>query len=935
MAGLSQTQRALIVGLECELLASVQAALVADNIEIVDNVRDWQSATAILCSYAVDLVVLRADANLAEVLAHLRQVWAGGMVVLGPDDDLTLLLTEQANAALVVPPFKLRQIRAALHAAPRLVTHNACELSTSAPAPTPVIHNIPSRPSVIERHVGSYTDLYAHVLATWRDLVCVLDTAGAILYANDAADQILGLRTEDVIGRNYRSFMEPGASVVAFQQAMVQCAAGKPIDLSTRWRHRDGSTVYLNVCVSACSEGDNYLLIGRDVTSLRQVELALRASEERYRLAGSAAHDILWDRDLLHHRLTWSEALYARTGHHPDKIETSDEWWFAQIHPEDRARVRASAQTAIEGASDRWSDEYRLRRADGATIHVLDRGLIVRNPQGQAMRMVGSMVDITELRAAQEALRESESRYRLLAQATNDVVWDWDVVTQEVMVSDNIFSVFNHTPENLPFDEGWWSSRIHPDDAARVTASLNATLSGVSEVWNAEYRFLRGDGAYATVLDRGYILRDANGAPRRMIGSMFDLTPYQTVQRQLEESQRRLEHAQKMEAVGRLAGGVAHDFNNLLTVIGSYGDLAFHKLAEGDPVRRYLGQIRKATGTASVLTRQLLALSRRQALQPKVINLNPLVEEVGAMVRSIIGPNIELRVHQDPELGQVEADDGQLHQVLLNLVVNAKDAMPDGGVLVLATRNFAVTTGHALQNPQLKVGNYVRLTVADSGIGMDQATLARIFEPFFTTKPSGVGTGLGLATVYGIVQQSHGSITVYSEVGRGTTFHVYLPRVDSVAAGVDLDDSAVNSPGGAETVLLVEDESPVRELVKLLLQEAGYRVLAAATPHEALTMEHEYTGPLELLLTDVVMPIMNGHDLAHEILRRRPSTRIIYMSGYTEDVVRYRNLCNVGVLLLEKPFAPNDLLRAVRMTLDQPESLPAVNGSLSPASLIL
>jgi CheY-like chemotaxis protein len=251
--------------------------------------------------------------------------------------------------------------------------------------------------------------------------------------------------------------------------------------------------------------------------------------------------------------------------------------------------------------------------------------------------------------------------------------------------------------------------------------------------------------------------------------------------------------------------------------------------------------------------------------------------------------------------------------------------MSEGGVLVLETRNVDVTPSQALQNPQLRPGSYLRLTVADSGVGMDQATLSRIFEPFFTTKPTGVGTGLGLATVYGIVQQSHGSITVYSEVGRGTTFHIYLPRVDKAPVVEDGSENNGETPGGMETILLVEDEAPVRDLVKLLLQEAGYRVLTAATPHEALRLEQEHDEPLDLLLTDVVMPKMNGQELVRLVTLRRPNTRAILMSGYTEDVILYRNLMAAGTPLLEKPFAPAKLLRLVRQTLDQPQSPAAMS----------
>lgn len=392
------------------------------------------------------------------------------------------------------------------------------------------------------------------------------------------------------------------------------------------------------------------------------------------------------------------------------------------------------------------------------------------------------------------------------------------------------------------------------------------------------------------------------------------------VEPELRENDLWLEQAQRMEAVGRLAGGIAHDFNNLLTVIGSYSELALRKLDGKPVVTRYVEQIRNASASAATLTRQLLAFSRRQVLQPRVIVLNEIVEEIGFMVQSLLGARIELRLRLDPALGQIEADPVQLQQVLLNLIVNAKDAMPDGGLLNLETRNFEFDSLYASQFPGLAPGAYVRLTVADTGIGMDEQTLSRIYEPFFTTKPNGRGTGLGLPTVYSIVQQSCGHITVYSEAGRGTTFHVYLPRVDKVMKTEREVEEVANMLRGAETVLLVEDEQGVRELTSTILREAGYHLLAAATPEEAIELENQYSGTIDLLLTDVIMPRMTGREVALRIGRHRPQTAVVYMSGYAEDVMIFQQLLDIGAYLIEKPFYPNDLLSMVRRAIEQPSN---------------
>lgn len=384
------------------------------------------------------------------------------------------------------------------------------------------------------------------------------------------------------------------------------------------------------------------------------------------------------------------------------------------------------------------------------------------------------------------------------------------------------------------------------------------------------------------------------------------------------ESERRLEQAQRMEAVGRLAGGIAHDFNNLLTVIGSYSDLATRKLDDGHIVVRYVEQIRKASATAATLTRQLLAFSRRQVLQPRVIALNEIVDEISFMVQSLLGAGIEMRLRLAPELGQIEADPVQLQQVLLNLIVNAKDAMADGGLLNIDTRNVDLDAYSAAQYPTIQPGSYVRLAVADTGVGMDAETLSRIYEPFFTTKPKGRGTGLGLPTVYGIVQQSGGYITVYSEVGKGTTFHVYLPRVDKSLEEISVPEELTDALKGRETILLIEDEQGVREIAELVLQEAGYEVMTAASPEEALTLEKSFEGEIDLLLTDVIMPRMTGRDVAVQLAPRRPNMPVVYMSGYTEDVMVFQDLLDIGAYLIEKPFYPNDLLHIVRRAIDQP-----------------
>ncbi len=387
---------------------------------------------------------------------------------------------------------------------------------------------------------------------------------------------------------------------------------------------------------------------------------------------------------------------------------------------------------------------------------------------------------------------------------------------------------------------------------------------------------------------------------------------------ELSRTEHQLLQAQKMEAVGRLAGGVAHDFNNLLTVIGGRSELLLQRLRPGEPLRRHAELIEKTAKRAATLTQQLLAFSRKQMLQPKVLDLNAVVADTSKILRRLIGEDIELVMVTDPALGRVEADPGQLAQVILNLAVNARDAMPRGGRLILKTANVELDDGFVRHHAGGRSGSHVMLEVSDTGIGMDAETRSHLFEPFFTTKGPGEGTGLGLATVYGIVKQSGGYVEVQSEPGRGTTFKIYLPRVEEVAGSLDAGPAAQDVPSGLETVLLVEDEEDVRDLAREILEMSGYTVLEARHGREALAVNDRHAGPIHLLLTDVVMPEMGGRALADHLGPRRPEMRALYMSGYTGDALGRHGVLEANVALLRKPFTPEVLARRVREVLDSP-----------------
>ena len=385
-----------------------------------------------------------------------------------------------------------------------------------------------------------------------------------------------------------------------------------------------------------------------------------------------------------------------------------------------------------------------------------------------------------------------------------------------------------------------------------------------------------------------------------------------TEHRKLEEQ---LHHSQKLEAVGRLAGGVAHDFNNLLTVINGYSQLLHHRIEENSPLRKDIEEIRRAGDRAALLTQQLLAFSRRQVLQPKMLDLNELVANMEKMLHRLIGEDVELRAVFGAELGVVKADPGQIEQVIVNLVVNARDAMPGGGRLTIETDNTFLDEGFSSLHPYVTIGPHVLLAVSDTGVGMNEDTQAHLFEPFFTTKEKGKGTGLGLSMVYGIVKQSQGYIHVYSEVGKGTTFKIYFPRMDGEIETLSPVFSA--APRGSETVLVVEDESSVRELIVRVLSEKGYRMLSAAEGNEGLRIAGGHQEPVDLLITDVIMPGMGGRELANRLEASIPGMKVLFMSGYTENTISHHGVLEEGLAFLQKPFTSETLLRKVRETLDR------------------
>ena len=516
----------------------------------------------------------------------------------------------------------------------------------------------------------------------------------------------------------------------------------------------------------------------------------------------------------------------------------------------------------------------------------------------------GIISDITERKQAAESLRESEERYRELVENAIDIIYTHDL--------DGNYTSVNRAAENITGytrDEALkmnLAQTIAPEYLDKARRMIAAKLTG-EEVTAYEVEIIAKDGRRVAIEVNTRIIYE-NGVPAGVQGIARDITERKHLEDKLRQSH-------KMEAIGLLAGGIAHDFNNLLTAISGYSNLTLRKMPVDDPLRLNIKEIKDAGDRAAALTGQLLAFSRKQVLKPRVHNLNSVITEIEGILRRIIRENIVFETDLAPELGNIKADPGQIEQVIMNLVVNARDAMPAGGNLTIKTQNVRVEMEDADQHLTLERGRFVKMTVTDTGQGIDERTQRRIFEPFFTTKEVGKGTGLGLSTAHGIVKQSGGDIKVYSEVGRGSTFEVYLPWVEEIAQQRKRSRDGEEDNSGAETILLVEDEEVVRKLVSEILTGNGYTVLEAPSGKAALDICNTYSKEVQILLTDVIMPDMGGSELKDAVIALRPDIKVLFMSGYTDDTIAFTGVLDSDTPLIEKPFTPDSLARKVREVL--------------------
>ncbi|MFZ5609671.1 MAG: PAS domain S-box protein [Pseudomonadota bacterium] len=729
--------------------------------------------------------------------------------------------------------------------------------------------------------------------------IAILDAEGNFLRGNAAFETIVGAARRRFSVADARALVQPDDDEES-RLALARLASGESVNFVHKkcHAHDDGSVIWTRCSLSPIRDRRGKVVrltaVVEDITASKQAQAQARALAERFELTLSGISDafITLDREW---RFTYANSEAERLLGRKRPEFLGKVIWEAFPQCAEMASFKAYHKAMAEKVKVTVTDRYPPQgRWFQATAYPSEEGLAIY------------FQDITDLQQAHEALRKSEDRFRLVAKATADAVWDWDLQTDEVWWSEGYLSLFGHDPAKI--DPGSWSEHLHPEDKERVLKGVYAAIEGTQDYWADTYRFVRADGSFAHVADRGFIIRDEGGAALRMVGGMTD----ETKSRVLEA---RLQHAQRLEAVGQLTGGVAHDFNNLLTVILGNGELLAESLSADPRLRTLADMICAAAERGAALTSHLLAFARRQALEPKVIDVGRLVAAMNGLLRRTLGENIEIEVVCGDGLWPALVDAAQLEGAVLNLCLNARDAMPDGGRLTIELANVHLDQNYADWHEEVTPGHYVMIAISDSGGGMPPDVIAHVFEPFFTTKAQGKGSGLGLAMVYGFIKQSRGHVKIYSEAGQGTTVKLYLPRAAGAAAQTDFDIDDDALAGGSEKILLVEDNDLVRAHVAAQLKGLGYRVVSASNGREALAALNE-TADFDLLFTDVVMPGgINGRQLAKEAKALRPHLKVLFTSGYTENAIVHHGRLDRDVHLLNKPYRRKDLAAKIRLVL--------------------
>lgn len=739
------------------------------------------------------------------------------------------------------------------------------------------------------------------------------DAQGKTTYCNAALLAIVGRDREQILGAGWIEAIHPEDRSSVLAETKRRFPAGLTSDLEYRVLRPDGTMRWVRLLASPQQrdeQGNVSSFVGtlEDITEKRVSEVAMLESEERYRkllLLSPDAHFVLLD----DHIALVNEAFCRLLGA-TDPSQLIGRSLFHVVHPAHHEEIKQRQQQVLAGETAPPL-EQKFVRLDGSTVDVEATAAAVTIDFHGRREVQIIARDITARKAAEVAVRESEERFKLVARAVSDVVWDWDIAGKSVWRSDSYATIFGLFSSGTNTTNDAWVTRIHPTDRERVINGLRRALASRAATWVEEYRFRRPDGSYAFVQDRGHIMRDAKGVAYRMVGGMSDLTE----RKKLEQQYLR---AQRTESIGTLAGGIAHDLNNVLAPILMSIDLL--RLYAGDDHRQLtlLDTIQSSTVRGADLVRQVLTFARGLDGQRVTIDLRHVVRDIERIIRETFPRKIRIVSDVAADVWPMLGDPTQIHQVLLNLTVNARDAMPDSGLLTLGASNVVVDETFVAHTPDAKVGSHVMIAVADTGTGIPAEIRDRIFEPFFTTKEIGRGTGLGLATVHAIVKSHGGFIAVQSEVGAGTTFQVFLPA-DAALRPVAQKTSSGDVPRGrGERILVVDDESSIRQITQQTLEQYGYRVETVADGADAVSVYSKQVNEIALVLTDMMMPVMDGHATIQVLMRLNPAVKIIAASGLNanENVAKAASL---GVTdFLAKPYTSEKMLTLIREVLDRP-----------------
>lgn len=733
-------------------------------------------------------------------------------------------------------------------------------------------------------------------------------TESRTLYASENYRDMIGIPGSEMVGMTMEELFpaDLAAKITADDQTVV--SNGRILHLDEDLHDRNYTTIKFPIVL-----GEKHLLAGYtiDITARKQAEMALQRSRMLLEITERLTNVGGWEWDVKKQQMTWTAGTYRLHGFTPDEFppESSEliQRSIACYAPEAREKIlTAFERCATEGHA--YDFECGFTTADGRPRHIRTTGYAVRDESGQIRHVVGTFRDITEE-------KEAEAQLRLQALVLNqisDLVTVTDLNGKVTYVNDAVTKELGYSREDL-IGAPVKKYCKDPTDEATQRQIREKTLHNGR--WQSEVISQTADGRAINLACRTQIVFDELGKKIAICGIATDITARKREELEKEKLQAQLTQAQKLESVGRLAGGVAHDFNNMLSVILGYSGLALEQMEPDQPIYIALQEIKQAAQRSADLTRQLLAFARKQTVTPQVLNLNETVKSMLNMLRRLIGENIELVWLPGENPGQIKMDPSQIDQILANLCVNARDAIGDTGKITITTSNVLADAAYCAGRNGFLPGEYVLLTVSDTGCGMDSEMQEHLFEPFFTTKEVGKGTGLGLATVYGVIKQNNGYIEITSVPGQGSTFAMYLPRYMAKADRMQVPEAVQPVVYGHETILLVEDESMILTMVSEMLKSLGYNVLPAATPGEALRLAQDYAGEIHLLMTDVVMPEMNGRDLAKKLLTLYPDIKRLFMSGYTADVIAHHGVLDEGVHFIQKPFTMKDLTAKIKNVL--------------------